>query len=134
MATCFAALQKSVHDLVEKVYRNQLKPQATSEAEVDEAARRENEQIDTSPVVEDVSAKDREALNFLRRTLEAKIHVLEIRIGVLEKEQPCRPRTFVNGLDRSNENECVVFFALLAETTTVTHVPRSEIANEGNCC
>ncbi|EYB81942.1 hypothetical protein Y032_0371g141 [Ancylostoma ceylanicum] len=101
-----AASINTVHNAIEELKRkvdSQPMNNSCCEAEVDDPARRGDDQMDTSQAVEEIPAHDRDTLNFLRRTLEAKIHVLEIRIGVLEKELPCRPRAFVNGLDRSSE-------------------------------
>ncbi|VDL63614.1 unnamed protein product [Nippostrongylus brasiliensis] len=46
---------------------------------------------------------EHDTLNFNKRTLVAKIHILEVRIAAMKEDQPCRPREFHEGMARSTE-------------------------------
>ncbi|KIH69190.1 hypothetical protein ANCDUO_00474 [Ancylostoma duodenale] len=69
------------------------------EVEVNEPPRRDKPMDETEPVPQ----QDRETMNYVRRSLEAKIHILEMRIDAVRKQQPCRPREFATGMDRTRE-------------------------------
>lgn len=102
MTASINAIQNSIEELTKKV-NSQPTNQPRREAEVIESPRRE-EPMEASESTTPEQDHDDQTMNFMRRSLEAKIHILEIRIEALRKKQPCRPREFATGMDRSRES------------------------------
>ncbi|VDO65896.1 unnamed protein product [Heligmosomoides polygyrus] len=82
-----------------------VKSIATSVAELQKRADDSREPVEpdgaSMEVVEpELTDEEKETLHFTRRSLLARIHVLEIRIGNLQREQPCKPRLFQAGFTK----------------------------------
>ncbi|KAK6009491.1 hypothetical protein OSTOST_25573, partial [Ostertagia ostertagi] len=113
LAASINAVQNSIQELAEKIESLSLaQRRATSSpaAEIDEHPRRidDREQPfqDELPMdMDGIDEGNREEMDVARRILEARIHVLRIRIQSLQKKQPCRPRQYSKGMRRGHTTE-----------------------------
>nr|CDJ93061.1 unnamed protein product [Haemonchus contortus] len=102
MAKTISAIQSSLEEMSSQLTRGQAHPRECEK-------QRRSQDVDmahgSDMEVEEpeLSEDEVKALEYTRRTLLAKIHVLEIRIHSLEQEKPCQIREFISGVDRKEE-------------------------------
>nr|CDJ93604.1 unnamed protein product [Haemonchus contortus] len=106
-------MQNSIQELAERIdslWQTQRRKTSSRAAEVDEHPRRNDDndepgQDEIFMDTDEFDEKNREEMDIVRRTMEAKIHALGIRIQSLMKTQPCQPRQYSKGMRPDHPSE-----------------------------